>query len=265
VSRREQIDHHANDWSTGITSVPGWDVCRCTGRLTGPSALNVRARRRGDRPRCRVLARASRYTNSRRQGGPVRPRRGGHPGAQGTRPRVSHGLCTPAEREWRSPGAHGCARQRGRRSSGCPGVHGSGVDERPRTLEHRSVLRGLNARSSSIFGDYFERAPFAYFVTTTATHITYANSATCTLCRRSKNALVRKPAGVFHYAGEARGISVKWRGAAAPVNGVATWPVALLPIGTRDVIRCRVRVGFVEGRSPRAPASALLELFGGDR
>src|SRR5688500_16014328 len=51
--------------------------------------------------------------------------------------------------------------------------------------------------SSAIYRDFFERAPFAYVITNTATHITYANDAACTLFRRPKNALVRKPLACF--------------------------------------------------------------------
>lgn len=107
--------------------------------------------------------------------------------------------------------------------------------------------------STTIFRDLFERAPFPYVVTTTATQITYANAATCTFLRRAKNALVRKPLTCFVPLGEREAFREAVLRSCTG-GGVASWPVSLVPTGAK-AIRCRVQVGLVEARNPgTAPA-----------
>ena len=108
--------------------------------------------------------------------------------------------------------------------------------------------------SSAIYRDFFERAPFAYVVTTTATHITYANDAACTLFRRSKNALVRKPLACFVPLGERNTFREAVLRCCVNV-GMTSWPIPLILAGAPHAVMCRVQVGLVEGRSPGAPPS----------
>src|SRR5688500_12859586 len=106
--------------------------------------------------------------------------------------------------------------------------------------------------SSAIYRDFFERAPFAYVITNTATHITYANDAACTLFRRPKNALVRKPLACFVPLRE-RDIFREAVLRSCTTAGVTSWPIGLVPTGASQVVMCRVQVGLVEGRNPGAP------------
>jgi len=106
--------------------------------------------------------------------------------------------------------------------------------------------------SSAIFRDLFERAPFAYLVTTTTAHITFANDAACTLLRRSKNALAKKPLASFIPLAEREAFrEALARSCTSPV--VATWPISLVPTDADTSVRCRVHVGAIEGRSPGTP------------
>ena len=106
--------------------------------------------------------------------------------------------------------------------------------------------------SSAIFRDLFERAPFAYVVTTTTAHITFANDAACTLLRRPKNALTHKPLSAFVPLDEREAFrQALARSCTSPA--VATWPLSLMPTAAGTSIRCRVHVGVVESRTPGAP------------
>jgi len=107
-------------------------------------------------------------------------------------------------------------------------------------------------KSSAIFLALFERAPFAYLVTTTAAQITFANEAACRLLRRPKNALVKKPLACFVPLEEREAFrEALARSCTSPA--VATWPVSLIPTRADTSIRCRVHVGVMEDRSPGAP------------
>jgi len=107
--------------------------------------------------------------------------------------------------------------------------------------------------SSAVFRDLFERAPFAYLVTTTEAHITFANDAACRLLNRSKNALVRKPLACFVRLDEREAFrGALARSCASPV--VSTWSISLVPTNGRTPVRCRVQLGVIEGRSAGAPS-----------
>ena len=95
--------------------------------------------------------------------------------------------------------------------------------------------------TSALFRDLFELAPVAYLVTDVATRISYANVAACALLRCPKNYLVGKPLTCF--------VSLNERSAFRTAilrlrenDAVSTWPAALSPRGTTELVNCRMRV-----------------------
>ena len=95
--------------------------------------------------------------------------------------------------------------------------------------------------TSAFFRDLFELAPTAYLVTDFDACISYANVAACALLRCPKNYLVGKPLTCFVSLNERsafRTAIIRTR----ETDAVSTWPAALSPRGSTELVNCRMRV-----------------------
>ena len=127
------------------------DVARGRRRHRPAPPIDVRARGRRRRSSRRYLAGAnvcsavSRRHAAREHGSRV----GGIPGAPSGRPRIGHRVRATIAQRRRDAGANARARQSGNRQPPIPGFRRPGVDERPHSVEYRSIFR---------------RVSFAYFL-----------------------------------------------------------------------------------------------------